>query len=184
MANENQFKLRTRFIATRGVQEYRATIASLLTPDDVVLELGCEWGTTTALLARSCRNVVGTDVSRECIVRARSLHPELRFEVLDAFDVRAALRLGEEQGWQFTKVYMDLSGLSSYRALLDVIALMTMYATVLRPDTLVVKSGALKHFAAHCVAWPWDRTPRNSRDPNEPTGHQASAPAGTPGRAP
>lgn len=51
-------------------------------------------------------------------------------------------------------MYLDLSGLSSYRALLDVIALLTMYATVLRPDTIVVKSGALKHFVAHCAAWP------------------------------
>jgi len=149
MANDRQFKLRTRFVATRGVQEYRATIESLITPEDVVLELGCEWGTTTALLAQRCREVVGTDVSPECIERARCTHPGLRFEVLDAFDVRAALRLDRP----FTKVYLDLSGLSGYRALLDVISLITMYATVLRPDTIVVKSGSLKHFAAHCMAW-------------------------------
>jgi trans-aconitate methyltransferase len=149
VANERQFKLRTRFVATRGVQEYRATIEPLITPDDVVLELGCEWGTTTALLAQRCREVVGTDVSQECIERARCTHPGLRFEVLDAFDVRAALRLDRP----FTKVYLDLSGLSGYRALLDVISLITMYATVLRPDTIVVKSGSLKHFAAHCMAW-------------------------------
>ena len=152
MANENQFKLRTRFVATRGVREYRATIEPLVTPDDVVLELGCEWGTTTALLARYCGEVIGTDVSRECIERARTTHPGLRFEVLDAFDVRAALRLERP----FTKVYLDLSGLSSYRALLDVIALMNMYATVLRPDTIVVKSGSLKQFASYCSAWVMD----------------------------
>jgi hypothetical protein len=28
-----------------------------------------------------------------------------------------------------------------------------MYATVFRPEAIVVKSGALKHFAAHCRAW-------------------------------
>ena len=151
MANENQFKLRTRFVATRGVQEYRATIAPLVTPEDVVLELGCEWGATTAFLARHCGFVVGTDVSPECIARARAKHPHLRFEVLDAFDVRAALILSQRLERPFTKVYLDLSGLSSYRALLDVISLLTMYATVLRPDTIVVKSGSLKHFAAHCT---------------------------------
>ena len=149
MANENQFKLRTRFVATRGVQEYRATIGTLLTLDDVVLELGCEWGSTTALLAERCREVIGTDVSPDCIERARQRHPGIRFEVLDAFDVRAALDLGKP----FTKVYFDLSGFSGYRSLLDVIALLTMYATVLRPDTIVRKSGSLKHFAAHCAAW-------------------------------
>lgn len=159
MANENQFKLRTRFVATRGVQEYRATIGPLVTPEDVVLELGCEWGSTTAQLARRCREVIGTDVSPECIARAQQTHPGLRFEVLDAFDVRAALRLDRP----FTKVYLDLSGLSGYRALLDVIALTTMYATVLRPDTIVVKSGSLKHFALHCSAWASDRRPPRPR---------------------
>jgi hypothetical protein len=149
MANDSQFKLRTRFVATRGVQEYRATIPALVSIDDVVLEIGCEWGTTTALLAVHCRTVIGTDVSRVCIERARQLHPGVRFDVLDAFDVRAALALREN----FTKIYIDLSGLSGYRALLDVIALMNMYATVLRPDTIVVKSGALKHFASYCTPW-------------------------------
>jgi hypothetical protein len=50
-------------------------------------------------------------------------------------------------------VYVDLSGVSGYRSLLDLIALLQMYATVLRPHTMVVKSGALKHFASHCTAW-------------------------------
>jgi trans-aconitate methyltransferase len=149
VANEQQFKLKTRYIATRGVREYRETIASVVHKDDVVLEIGCEWGTTTVLLAQQCREVIGTDVSPDCIARARQMHPELHFEVLDAFDVRAALALGRP----FTKVYVDLSGFSSYRALLDVIALLTMYATVLRPDAIVVKSGALKQFAAYCSAW-------------------------------
>lgn len=149
MANEKQFKLRTRYVATRGVQEYRETIPALVGPDDTVLEIGCEWGTTTVLLARHCREVIGTDISPDCIARARQMHPGLRFAVLDAFDVRAALELGGP----FSKVYVDLSGFSSYRALLDVIALLGMYATVLRPDTIVVKSGALKQFAAHCVPW-------------------------------
>jgi trans-aconitate methyltransferase len=149
MANEQQFKLKTRFIATRGVQEYRATIPTVVTQHDVVLELGCEWGSTTQLLAPCCQEVIGTDVSLDCIERARQRHPGIRFEVLDAFDVRAALALDRP----FTKIYMDLSGLSGYRALLDVIALLTMYATVLRPEAVVIKSGALKHFASHCFAW-------------------------------
>ena len=149
MANDKQFRVRTRFVATRGVKEYRATIPSLVTPQDVVLELGCEFGTTTSLLAQHCREVIGTDVSPEVIDRARRTYPGVRFEVLDAFDVLAALQLGRP----FTKVYVDLSGLSGYRSLLDAIALLTMYATVLWPDTVVVKSGALKHFAAYCTAW-------------------------------
>ncbi|MCC7406528.1 MAG: class I SAM-dependent methyltransferase [Phycisphaeraceae bacterium] len=149
MANEQQFKIGTWFVATRGVKEYRQSIATWVGPQDVVLEIGCEWGTTTAMLARHCRTVVGTDISGECVERARRSHAGIRFEALDAFDVRAAQGLGEA----FSKVYIDMSGLSGYRSLLDVIALLNMYATVLRPKAIVVKSGSLKHFAAHCVAW-------------------------------
>ena len=111
--------------------------------------MGCEWGTTTAALARHAREVLGTDISRECIQRARSLHPTLDFRVLDAFDLRAVLALAKP----FTAVYVDLSGLSGYRGLLDLIALLNGYAALLRPRVIVVKSGALKHFAQRCRAW-------------------------------
>ncbi|MCC6442109.1 MAG: class I SAM-dependent methyltransferase, partial [Armatimonadetes bacterium] len=106
MANEKQFKLKTKFIATRGVEEYRETIPAWVNENDTVLEIGCEWGTTTVQIAPRCKEVIGTDVSPECIERARQKHPDIRFEVLDAFDVRAALDLGR----QFTKVYIDMSG--------------------------------------------------------------------------
>ena len=149
MANEKQFRLGTRFVLTRGVREYRETIAEWVAPEDTVLELGCEWGTTTVLIAPRCRAVIGADVSSEVIERARERHPEIRFEVFDAWDVRAALDLDVA----FSKVYVDLSGLSGYRSLLDATALLQMYATVLRPEAIVVKSGALKHFASHCVPW-------------------------------
>jgi hypothetical protein len=149
MANEKQFKLQTLFIATRGVQEYRATIPVYVKPTDMILELGCEWGTTTEILAQHCAHVTGTDISPECIQRARQMRPTLDFAVLDAFDVRAAL----DTGRSFNKIYMDLSGFSSYRALLDVISLMTMYATVFNAEAMVVKSGALKQFAGHCLAF-------------------------------
>ena len=167
MANERQFKLKTKFVGTRGVKEYRASISQWITGDDIVLEIGCEWGTTTAQIAPHCKEVIGTDVSRECIERARQQHPEIRFEVMDAFDVRAALGLGKP----FTKIYIDMSGLSGYRSLLDVISLLTMYATVFRPEAIIVKSGALKHFATHCIAWrpapeggPEDPLPKDGND--------------------
>ena len=149
VANDNQFKTRTAFIATRGVREYRATIPHLLGPEDHVLEVGCEWGTTTALLAQRARTVLGTDISRDNLARARAMHPEVEFQTLDAFDLRSILDLGRP----FTAVYMDLSGLSGYRGLLDLVALLNAYATVLAPRLIVVKSGALKHFATQCRAW-------------------------------
>lgn len=149
MANDQQFRTRTLYVATRGVKEYRATIPQLVRASDSVLEVGCEWGTTTALLASGAGLVIGSDVSREVVEQARLKHPGIRFEVLDAFDVRALLQLEIP----FTKIYLDLSGLSGYRSLLDLIALLNTYSSVLRPDTIVVKSGALKNFASRCRAW-------------------------------
>jgi 2-polyprenyl-3-methyl-5-hydroxy-6-metoxy-1,4-benzoquinol methylase len=175
MPNEKRFKIRTRFIGVRNVKEYRESIAEWVGSDDVVLEIGCEWGTTTALIARRAGEVIGTDVSLDCIRRARRQHPHIRFEVLDAFDVRAALDFGK----QFTKVYIDMSGLSGYRSLLDVISMLTMYATVLRPKAIVVKSGALKHFASLCVPW------RPSSPPGEgegPSRDRAARPESAPSR--
>ena len=147
--NDKQYRPRTRFIGTRGVREYRETIPVWVNADDVVLEIGCEWGTTTEILAQYAGKVIGTDISPDCIQRAREKRPTLHFEVLDGFDVRAALDFGVP----FTKVYIDMSGLSGYRSLLDTISLLTMYATVLRPDAIVIKSGSLKNFAARCTAW-------------------------------
>ena len=149
MANERQFKLKTKFIATRGVKEYRASIPVWVDADDTVLEIGCEWGTTTTIIAEHCGEVIGADISPDVIERARGRHPHIQFAVLDAFNVRAALDLGKD----FTKIYIDMSGLSGYRSLLDVISLLTMYATVLRPEAVIIKSGALKQFASLCIPW-------------------------------
>ncbi len=150
MAGKNQlFESQTEFIATRGVKEYRDTIPTWVNSDDVVLEIGCEWGTTTTLIAPHCKKIIATDISEKCIERAREIYPELHFEVLDGFDVRAALELAEP----FSKIYIDISGLSGYNSLLDTIALLTSYATILRPEAIIVKSGALKRFASHCSPW-------------------------------
>ena len=144
-----QLKLRTKYVATEGVKEYRETVPVWVNKRDVVLEIGCEWGTTTEILAQHCKEVIATDVSPDCIERAKERHPNLEFRLLDGFDVNAVLEMGK----QFTKVYIDISGLSGYRSLLDVICLLNMYATVVRPEAIVIKSGGLKQFARQCTAW-------------------------------
>ncbi len=150
MANDRQFQLKTRIVATRDVKDYRATIPDVVRDDDVVLEIGCEWGTTTRVLAERAAYVLGTDVSRECIERAKNKHPELSFDVLDAFDLRAILDLGRS----FTVVYIDVSGLSGFRSVLDVLALLNSYASLMSPRVIVVKSGALVNLARRLEARP------------------------------
>jgi precorrin-6B methylase 2 len=142
-------KKRMIVVATRGVKEYRATIPTYVERDDVVLEVGCEWGTTTEIIALYAKEVIGIDVSMECIRRAREMRPKLRFEAIDAFDMAAILALDQP----FDKVYLDLSGFSGYASLLDLIALVQMYQATLRPSVVVVKSQSLKQFIQRCVAW-------------------------------
>ena len=50
MPSEKQFNIRSKLIATRNVKEYRETIPVWVSEDDVVLEIGCEWGTTSVLI--------------------------------------------------------------------------------------------------------------------------------------
>ncbi|HOU76012.1 MAG TPA: hypothetical protein PK957_02735 [Candidatus Dojkabacteria bacterium] len=70
------------------------------------------------------------------------MRPQIDFRVLDVYDIRTAL------SWSinFNKMYIDVSGLSGYRSLLDVISLMDMYAKVFNMDAIVIKSGSLKNF--------------------------------------
>lgn len=149
MANDQQFKLKCLFVGTRGVQEYRASIKKYINPSDKILEIGCEWGTTSILLYERCKNLIATDISAKCIERAQKMRPEIRFEVLDVYDIRTAMTFGVE----FNKMYIDVSGLSGYRSFLDVVALLNMYASVFPMEAIIIKSGALKQFAKHSIAF-------------------------------
>jgi hypothetical protein len=149
MANEQQYKLKTMLIATRGVEEYRASISQYINSTDKILEIGCEWGTTSEQIYSKCHNLIATDISQICIDKARSLRPDIQFETLDVYDVKKAMSFAVP----FNKMYIDVSGLSGYRSLLDVIALLDLYASVFPMEAIVIKSGALKNFAKRCVAW-------------------------------
>ena len=151
MPNDNQFKLKTLYIGTRGVKEYRDSIPEFLNERDTVLEIGCEWGTTTTTISQHCKEVIGTDVSPDCIKVAKEKYPQLNFDVLDVFNINQAMQLYKK--FKFNKMYIDVSGLSGYSSLLDVIALLNMYSSVFNLELVVVKSGSLKNFAKRCVAY-------------------------------
>jgi hypothetical protein len=149
MANEQQYKLKSLLVATRGVEEYRASIPRYIKLQDRVLEIGCEWGTTSEVIYQYSKNIVATDISLKCIEEARHLRPLIHFETLDVYNMKRAMSFNID----FNKMYIDVSGLSGYRSLLDVIALLDLYASVFPMEVIVIKSGALKNFANRCVAW-------------------------------
>lgn len=148
MANDRQFQTHSRLIATWGVKPYRETIAHVVLPSDAVLELGCEWGTTSKPLAACASSLIATDVSEQVIARARERYPHIDFRVLDAFDLRAVERLG-----RFDVIYIDVSGLSGFRSTLDVLSLLNTYSALLEPRAIVVKSGSLLNLARRLVPW-------------------------------
>ena len=143
MPNDRQFQPKTKLLATTGVKNYRRTIEEVVREDDFVLEIGCEWGTTSVLLQERCSRLLATDVSAECLERARQRHPHIEFEVLDAFDLKAVFDVG--QG--VSVIYIDVSGISGFRSVLDVISLLNAYSALLAPRQIVVKSGALVNLA-------------------------------------
>lgn len=149
MANEQQYKLKTLLVATRGVEEYRASIPKYVKSQDRILEIGCEWGTTSEILYQYSKNLLATDISLKCIEQARSMRPQVQFDTLDVYDMKKAINFNID----FNKMYIDVSGLSGYRSLLDVIALLDLYSSVFPMEVIVIKSGALKNFAKRCVAW-------------------------------
>ena len=50
---------------------------------------------TSVLIHEVCKNLIATDISLECITRARSQYPEIRFETLDAFNIKDAMKFSD-----------------------------------------------------------------------------------------
>jgi len=134
-----------KLIVTKGVKEYRATIPLYICRRDIVLEIGFAWGTTTNLLYKACRKVVGIDKG-ESYYTAIKNYPLIEFYKIDGFDISRVLKLG----YKFNKIYIDISGC---RSIFDVIKMVQMYKGAFRPELIVVKSSRLKRFLESCWIW-------------------------------
>jgi len=77
-----------------------------VSPDDIVLEVGCHEGVTTAMLhermAGGSGFIVGVDMSQTTIDMARAKFPHVRFESADGSNIEALKRLS--QTGEFDKV--------------------------------------------------------------------------------
>lgn len=135
----------TKYVLTKGVKEYRETIPHYVNENDVVVEIGCAWGTTTDILDKYAKKVVGIDKG-DSLPTAIETYPHIQFERLDGFDIGSVLKLG----YKFTKVYIDISGC---RSILDVVKIARMYAAAIKPEVIVIKSTRLKGFVSECTVW-------------------------------
>lgn len=132
-------------ILTKGVKEYRRTIPYFINKNDIVLEIGCAWGTTSNLLYKHAKYLVAIDKGKS-LPAAKKKYPHIHFEQIDGFDIRGVMGLG----FKFNKIYIDISGCLS---MFDIIRMVRMYDSVFKPEVIVVKSSNLKRFAANCVVW-------------------------------
>ena len=134
-------------VGARGVREYRNCIDTVVRPGDRVLELGCHFGTTTAILADSvgpAGYALGVDVGTSIIATAKEQHPTIDFKVGDAWGVGGLARLGP---WD--AVFVDVGGLSGADGTLDALALARSLGAALEPHAIVMKSKCLRKLAKH-----------------------------------
>lgn len=70
------------------VYKYGENLLNLLDPQphEKILDLGCGTGPLTKMIATSGADVTGMDSSPEMVAKARSVYPDIRFEVMDATD--------------------------------------------------------------------------------------------------
>jgi hypothetical protein len=146
-------------VATVGVQEYRNTIPYTVQPNDAVLEVGCHFGTTTAILHDSAKNCIGIDVGSKIIGQAQERHPGIFFSVGDAWKTAALLRIQQDfYGLSGTKgrigfdvVYVDVGGLSGIDGLLEAISLVSSIRHSLEPRCIVIKSLCMQRLSSKLV---------------------------------
>ena len=146
-------------VGARGVREYRNCIETVVRPGDRVLELGCHFGTTTAILAEAVGPggcAMGIDVGTSIIASAKEQHPTIDFMVGDAWGVGGLARLGP---WD--AVFVDVGGLSGADGTLDALALARSLGAALEPRAVVLKSKCLRRLAKSLTPSPrlgnaWD----------------------------
>ena len=143
--NTRIYEAQPVIVGARGVREYRNCIETVVRQDDRILELGCHFGTTTAILAEAVGPggyAMGVDVGTSIIASAKEQHPTIDFMVGDAWGVGGLARLGP---WD--AVFVDVGGLSGADGTLDALALARSLGAALEPRAVVLKSKCLRQLA-------------------------------------
>lgn len=152
-------------VATTGVQQYRSSIPFTVKPDDAILEVGCHFGTTTALLQKASPEgyCLGVDVGKKIIQEANKKYPNIFFRVGDAWRTAGLLRIQQEfyrenpsiknQKIGFDIVYIDVGGLSGSDGLLEAISLISSIRYALEPRCIVIKSLCMQRLSSTLIPY-------------------------------
>lgn len=161
-------------VATVGVQEYRSTIPGTVRPTDFVLEVGCHYGTTTALLKEQAAHCMGVDVGTKIIAQAKRRYPQVDFRVGNAWKTGELLRFLEEYKAKcddtisgFDVIYVDVGGLSGSDGLVEAIQLISSLRYALEPRCIVIKSLCMQRLSTKLMCfWQLKRQKRKRHDNN------------------
>lgn len=155
-----------QIVATRGVQEYRSTIPHTVRPTDFCLEVGCHFGTSTALLDQAAAHCIGVDVGSKIIQEAKKRHPGVDFQVGDAWKMAELLRFQQDyynnhnhindkadkevhnNRIGYDVVYVDVGGLSGSDGIWEAIQLISSLRFALEPRTIVIKSLCMQRLSS------------------------------------
>jgi hypothetical protein len=172
-------------VATRGVHQYRSTIPYTVRSNDSVLEVGCHFGTSTALLHAAAWDgcCVGVDLGPKIIREANQKHPGVFFRVGNAWRTAELLRIQQEYYREnpsnkdeqqqrrigFDVVYVDVGGLSGSDGLLEAISLISSIRYALEPRCIVIKSLCMQRLSSALVPyWQIQKQQQKSQAANPP----------------
>lgn len=139
---------RPSLILTHSTLEYRHVSHLQIQKHDQVLEIGCDFGSTTAYLSSSCNeHIIGIDKCVEHIESAQKEYPTLTFHALDLFKEKELLKTICVQH-NVSVMLLDINGnrpIEGVLAALDVIFSMALSSL----QVVVVKSEEL---TGECLA--------------------------------
>lgn len=145
------------FVIAPNTKVYRAATAAILQPTDVVLEIGCQLGETTAMLASKASEVIGIDMDRNLDQKSNwggayrshataadaGLPSNTHLHIADPRDLLSIQELCDGRG--VSVLLLDANDAVGNDLPLDLLALCRQLSRALSPSlhTLVVKSRAL-----------------------------------------
>eukprot|EP01080_Neovahlkampfia_damariscottae_P006546 gene6546-10552_t len=127
-----------KILVCETTHEYRRMAKTQIDKNDLVLEIGSDFGETTKFLHEICKKVIGIDKSKVHVERAKKMHPEIQFECLDVF---LKIEKFKEIGKGCNKIFIDINGNREYQSVIDLIILVK---DLFKPEMIFVKSKKLK----------------------------------------
>eukprot|EP00854_Cymbomonas_tetramitiformis_P011384 gene11384-13454_t len=134
-----------RIIICRDTAQYRVLARTQVRAGDSCVEIGCSYGEATTFLLRKCLDVVGIDISRECIDFCTEKYPRGEFLQLDCVeDPKALANAADATSGRCTKLFIDIGG---NRSLSPLVKLIPLALSTLQPELVVIKSEELHRMA-------------------------------------